>query len=198
MKPDLMASARHLRQMWRLIALILLLAGSAALPRSVVAQAGSNVDEYTLKAAFLFNFTRFVQWPETAFDSPDSPFRICVLGTDPFGARLDALTQRRVGERRIEIDRQREPAALRRCQITYVGDAVPALISAEALNENGGPTLTVSSDARFARDGGMVALVTVGGRVRLHVNLDALRESPLQVSAKLLEVAETRYGNVRG
>lgn len=178
---------------WGWVVAGIVLFGALAAPRPVLAQATSNVDEFTLKAAFLFNFTRFVRWPDSTFESADSPFRICVAGTDPFGARLDALAERRVGERRIEIDRPSEAAALRRCQIIYLGDAAPALLSAKALSNEAATSLTVSSEARFAREGGMIALVTNGGRVRLHVNLDSLRKSKLQVSAKLLEVAERRY-----
>lgn len=174
------------------------LLGALAAPSPVAAQTSSNVDEYTLKAAFLFNFTRFVQWPDSAFETADSPFRICVVGTDPFGPRLDALQQREVGERRIAIERPKETAALWRCQITYLGDDVPAPLRVVLRKGDSGQTLTVSSDARFAREGGMIALVTTSGRVRLHVNLDSLRKSKLQVSAKLLEVAERRYGETRG
>lgn len=181
----------------RLICL-LSLACLLAVPASASAQLAPDVDEYTLKTAFLFNFTRFVQWPESAFEAADSPFRICVVGTDPFGPRLDSLQQRRVGERRIEVDRPSEPAALQRCQITYLGEDVPDSIRAATINDEAVQMLTVASDARFAREGGMIALVTSSGRVRLHVNLDSLRKSKLQVSAKLLEVAERRIGETRG
>ena len=74
-----------------------------ALVLAPAAHASSAADEYALKAAFLYNFTRFVDWPPDAFPSGDGAFRICVFGTDPFGARLDALARRRVGTRPIEI-----------------------------------------------------------------------------------------------
>ncbi len=198
MSPHRNVRAKRHRALRTGLVSLLWLVGLLGVPMSASAQRAPDVDEYTLKAAFLFNFTRFVQWPDSAFESADSPFRICVVGTDPFGSRLDSLQQRRVGERRIQIDRPSEPNALRRCQITYLGDDVPDLIRAAAMSDVAVQMLTVASEARFAREGGMIALVTAGGRVRLHINLDVLRKSKLQVSAKLLEVAERRHGETRG
>lgn len=152
------------------------------------------VDEYALRAAFLFHFTRFVQWPEAAFESPDSPFRICVLGSDPFGRHLDTLEERRAGRRPIQVRRTSSPAGLVGCQIAYIAaDAQPAWLTA------GGPTLdarllTVASEDHFVREGGMMALVASGRRIQLHVNLASLQASELRVSAKLLELAEVRHG----
>lgn len=162
------------------------------------ARASSAADEYALKAAFLFNFTRFVEWPAEAFAQPDDAFRICVYGADPFGERLDALERRRVGERAIEVIRPRDLADLPRCQIAYFGDGTPRDVEAAALDNTAPTTLTVASEAGFARDGGMVALVTERGRVKLHVNLASIRRSPLRFSAKLLEVSEVRHGGGGG
>lgn len=161
-------------------------------------RASAAADEYALKAAFLYNFTRFVEWPPEAFPAPDGAFRICVFGTDPFGARLDALTRRRVGTRPIEITRPSAATDLPRCQIAYLGAGTPEAIETAALGNAAPATLTVASDAAFAREGGMVALVTAGGRVKLHVNLASIRRSPLRFSAKLLEVSEVRHGGGGG
>ena len=169
-----------------------------ALVLAPFAHASGAADEYALKAAFLYNFTRFVDWPPEAFPSGDGAFRICVFGTDPFGARLDALARRRVGTRPIEIARPSALADLPRCQIAYLGVGTPEAIEASATANAAPATLTVASDAAFARDGGMVALVTVSGRVKLHVNLASIRRSPLRFSAKLLEVSEVRHGGSGG
>lgn len=152
------------------------------------------VDEYALKAAFLFNFTRFVEWSPGSFGAPDAPFRVCVLGTDPFGERLDPLRERQAAGRPIAIERPADLAALSRCQIAYLGDGVPADLVAATRDGRLPGVLGVSSDPAFAREGGMVALVTQGDRVRLHVNLDAIRASPLRFSANLLEIAQVRHG----
>lgn len=161
-------------------------------------RASAAADEFSLKAAFLFNFTRFVEWPADTFSGPDDGFRICVYGNDPFGPRLDALARRNVGERAIEIVRPTTVDDLPRCQIAYLGAGTPNGVENAAIGNRAPNTLTVASDAAFARDGGMVALVTTGGRVRLHVNLASIRQSPLRVSAKLLEVSEVRHGGSGG
>lgn len=172
----------------------LLPALALALTLAPAARAAGAADEYALKAAFLFNFTRFVEWPPEAFPAAGGTFRICVFGVDPFGERLDALARRRVGERAIEIARPSRAGELAACQIAYLGTGTADEVEAAATRQAAPATLTVASDAAFARDGGMVALVTAGGRVKLHVNLASIRRSPLRFSAKLLEVSEVRHG----
>lgn len=181
--------------MSRSLATLLLCLGLVLLPKPAAADA-EGVDEYALKAAFLFNFTRFVEWPDSAFERADSPFRICVVGTDPFGARIDALSNRRVGTRAIVIERPRTAEVPRRCQIAYFHADSNAAQRRSAFDSRAAPTLTVGGDRAFAREGGMVALVTGRGRVQLHVNLAVIRRSPLKFSAKLLEVAEVRHDRV--
>jgi hypothetical protein len=172
----------HLAGMLLVLLLALLLAPRALGHRTAA-------DEYALKAAFLFNFTRFVEWPAHAFEGDASPFRICVFGTDPFRERLDALDMRTVGPRPIELQRPASDTTLRECHIAYLAADTPASVRAQARAATAPTTLTVSSDTTLLDEGGMIALVTEQGRVRLHVNLATVRESPLRVSAKLLEVA---------
>lgn len=157
-----------------------------------VAPAPRTTDADTLRAALLFNFTRFVEWPADAFARGQADFRICVYGSDPFGARLDALRERRVGERPIDIAYPRTADELDRCQIAYLGAQAPGQVVSAAISGGAPRTLFVSSEASFVDAGGMFALVAGGGRVRLQVNLATVRTSPLRISAKLLEVAERR------
>lgn len=170
------------------------LAMATALVASLAQAAGSAADEYALKAAFLLHFTRFVEWPATAFESDTSAFRLCVLGVDPFGRRLDAIGRRKVGQRPIEIRRPTNAEGMARCHIAYLADGSGRHRLAATIGPHPPTTLTVASDAAFANDGGHVALVTRSGRVRLHVNLASIRASPLRFSAKLLEVADVRHG----
>ena len=154
------------------------------------ARAGEAPDEFALKAAFLFNFTRFVEWPATAFSSPEEPFRVCVVGEDPFGTRLVALRQQSVGERPIRVEYPSTTEALARCQMAYIADGATSPLRTAASRRVPSTLLTVSSDSRFVRQGGMVSLVTDAGRVRLHVNLEIVRRSRLRV----LEIAQVRHG----
>jgi hypothetical protein len=166
------------------LALPMLLAAPLANPATAPA------DEYAVKAAFLYNFTRFVEWPESAFAGDPGVFRLCVFGSDPFGERLAAIQRRTVGRRPIAVERPDAASRLPSCQIAYLGRGAGADVAAAATGSASSTTLTVSSDPTFVREGGMFALVTERGRVRLHANLDSVQRSSLQVSAKLLEVAE--------
>jgi agmatine/peptidylarginine deiminase len=118
-----------------------------------------------------------------------------VIGEDPFGNRLVALRQRRVGERAIRVEFPNSVETLARCQMVYVGEDAPTALLTAAMQHDPSTLLTVSSDGSFVRQGGMVALVTDAGRIRLHINLGAVRGSSLRFSAKLLEIAQVRHGD---
>lgn len=153
------------------------LAGAAAQPPS----------EYQVKAAFLLNFTKFVDWPESVFASPEVPLSICILGEDPFGAELDKIVEgEAVNSRRLSIQRVRR-LPLPACQVLFVGREekdIPKILAAAHPG-----VLTVGEGERFLREGGMIALVIDNRRVRFDVNQPAAATAGLQISSKLLNVA---------
>jgi len=147
--------------------------------------------EYQVKAVFLFNFSRFVEWPASAFASPQSPFLVCVFGHDPFGADLDEVVKgESVNGRPLTVRRVRGVAEISECQILFIhqseerrlGEVLPAL--------NHRSTLTVSDGPGTARRGVMIRLATVQGRVRMHVNVDEARAAALVISSNILRAAE--------
>ena len=148
--------------------------------------------EYDLKAVLLYHFTQFVEWPAASFPRPDSPMVIGVLGRDPFGRALDILaTQPAENGRRIIIVRLRNLEAARNCHILFVSeseqDRLPEIIA--ALRNL--PVLTVGDFEGFATGGGIVCFMkTPDDRIRLRINLDSVRASGLNMSAKLLRIAE--------
>ena len=170
--------------------LSLLLAGAVLFPHRSAAQ---EVDEYAVRVAFIYNVTAFVEWPSAAFGTADSPFIVCVLGHDAFGARLGALEQRRAGTRAIRVEYPRNASSLSRCQIAYFGTGSPTRLVGAAQGGRLPNVLTMSSDPTFAKDGGLVSLVARGKRIRVHVNLEAIDRSSLHFSAKLLELARVRH-----
>jgi len=143
--------------------------------------------EYDVKAAFLFNFTKFVQWP-AAFASAEAPFTICIVGEDPFGRTLDDLVQgesvsgHRINVQRLQGDTQNS------CQLEYV--AKNNSIPANAL-EAGSGVLTVGEGDEFVRRGGMVGFVIDDRRVRFDISLKAAANAGLKLSSKLLAVARS-------
>ena len=151
-------------------------------------EAAQGPSEYQVKAAFLMNFTRFVDWPASAFESPASPLTICILGDNPFGTDLDQLVEgETVKGRRIVVERLRRPPGPRSCQVLFVSKAEKEI---SALLTGLGPgVLTVSDRDRFLLDGGMIALVIEGQHVRFEVNQRAAVKASLTISALMLNVA---------
>jgi YfiR/HmsC-like len=149
--------------------------------------------EYQVKAAFLLNFTKFIDWPAASFANPDSPITICILGKDPFGPVLDEIVQgETVNARKVTVQRISQPPGNQQtgpqtCQVLFVGD--PDKGTAKTLSSMGRGVLTVGEGDRFLRDGGMVALVVDNHRVRFDINQAAATGAGLGLSARLLNVA---------
>ena len=146
--------------------------------------------EYQVKAAFLLNFTKFVQWPATAFAAADSPIAICVWGNDPFGKVLDQIVAEEVVDgRKVVVRRIKGTPAPHTCQALFVnGTGKEALGSLSAL---GPGVLTIGEGEGFVRRGGMIAFVVENRRVRFGINESAAEAAGLKLSSKLLNVARS-------
>jgi hypothetical protein len=142
-----------------------------------------------VKAAFLRNFTRYVRWPPDAFSDDRSPWRICVLGHDPFGDVLDKTLASRLEQgRAFQIFRAEDLNELPRCQIVFIGykDAEKRRSALTILKKS--PVLTVSDAPEFLQEGGIIQF-QVGDRVEMSINLDQARAASLTVQTKMLEVS---------
>ncbi len=146
--------------------------------------------EYEVKAAFLYNFAKFVEWPANAFAQPSAPLRICVLGRNPFGASLTSIVQgKSISGRPLESSQMQAPAETRPCHILFISRSDPDALR-QALDTIGDlPVLTVSESDDFLRLGGMVNFVLEQDQVRFEVNLRAAERHRLKLSSKLLAVA---------
>jgi hypothetical protein len=147
--------------------------------------------EYQLKAAFLYNFTRFIEWPVQHYNSPSSPFIIGVLGKDPFGAYLDELVKgERIDGHPIEVQRFDDIKDIRRCNILFLhSDSALRLKEAiPALNQKG--ILTVSDASNFARWGGAIRFFKEDNKLRLQINTASIKVAQLNISSKLLNLAK--------
>lgn len=147
--------------------------------------------EYDLKAVFLYNLATFVEWPATAFMTPDAPFVIGVLGSDPFGSVLDGVVaDEYVGKHPITVRRFRRGDDVTGCHLLFISNSESRRLP-ELLRSLGRlPLLTVSDRPAFLEEGGMVRFATRADRLQLFVNVQATRAAELVVSSKLLEVAE--------
>jgi hypothetical protein len=144
-----------------------------------------------VKAAFLYNFAKFVEWPAQAFPSPDAPLSICVLGPDPFGGALDAaVANERIQGRLLVVRRLDVWDASARCHILFVSSTLQAqfgeLAGAETFSR---ALLTVGDGEAFLRAGGHISFFVEDNRVRFAVNADSIARSDLRISSKLMRVA---------
>lgn len=159
-----------------------------------VALAGAEPEgqekEYQLKAAFLFNFAKFVTWPESAFSGRNAPLVIGVVGPDPFGAALEkTLEGKSIGERRIEVRRFDDARDAKKSHILFI-----ARSNAERLAETigaleGAPVLTVGEDEEFTLRGGIIRFLTLDNRIRFEANSESARKAGLGLSSQLLKLA---------
>jgi hypothetical protein len=152
---------------------------------------GPKPTDYDVKAAYLYNFGRFVEWPDSAATKSDS-FNVCVLGQDPFGPALDAtLAGETIGGKNVTARRISSPQEAVNCRILFMSSEEGSRLSKimEALDR--GSVLTVSDMPQFSQRGGMIQFVLEGKKVRFEVNLTAVQRAGLTLSSELLKVATT-------
>lgn len=147
--------------------------------------------EYTLKAAFIYNFARFTAWP----DRPDKLLNLCVLGRDPFGSALDTINNKEVGPLRVAIKRLRNAdEAMRNCQIVFVTDSeVESFqMQPETLRLASG-VLTIAEREGSARQGIIIEITTDDRKIGFEFNQDSARQAKVEISSKLLRLARKVY-----
>ncbi len=153
-----------------------------ALPGAGSARAADSL-EYQVKAAMLYNFTRFVTWPQAG------DVRLCLVGNHAFDDVLAGLAGKPAGAGTFVIQPDADTDTLARCEMVFIGaqsrDRLVPLLQSLA----GQPVLTVSDDAEFIQKGGIVQFLVVDGKVRFAINPDAAQRAGLQISAKLLSLA---------
>jgi len=146
--------------------------------------------EYEVKAAFLFNFAQYVEWPPESFSTPATPIIIGVLGDDPFGRVLDQTVRgETVKSRPIAIHRSRQIENLRHCHLLFISKSERGRLTPIFAKLAGTHCLTVGETDRFAHNGGIINFRLQGANVRFEINLNAARRSGLMISSKLLRLA---------
>jgi hypothetical protein len=147
--------------------------------------------EYQVKAVFVFNFSHFVEWPPQAFTAPDQPFLICILGSDPFGGRLDeAVRGEQIDKHPLSVRRARNIGDIGDCKILYIDRSEGAQLQQILATLDHRSTLTVSDLDGSAERGVMIQFTTESSRIRLRINVEAARTAGLTISSKLLRPAE--------
>jgi hypothetical protein len=146
--------------------------------------------EYLVKAAFLYNFAKFVEWPPEVFVGTQAPMILCIVGADPFGRVIQSIEGKTVKGRRLVIQRAAEGKRLEPCHILFVSASenkrLPDLLS--KLDRS--PVLTVSDMRQFSHLGGMITLIKAQDTIRFEINVDAAQHVNLKISSELLRLAK--------
>jgi hypothetical protein len=149
---------------------------------------GQRRDEYDVKAAFLINLAKFVDWPVP--DRSSQVLAICIFGDDPFGRAIDLLTRDQIIQgRTVEIRRLRSASEAVGCQMAFVRSKEREKASALLQAVRGLPVLTVGEELEFAQLGGAIYLPTANNRVDIVINPSAVEDAGLRLSAKLMSLA---------
>lgn len=155
--------------------------------------------EYQVKAAFLFNFGKFVEWPESSFADEKSAFSICVLGEDPFGTALDDLSGKFIGRHPVSVWRIKKPDAASRCQVIFVSASEKSHLPETLRALRGSNALIVGDTQGFAASGGAIEFTLEENHIHFTINADAIHRAGLRASSQLLALAKIVHdGQSRG
>lgn len=186
-----MAFLKHLAR-WRSCQAVLkwlLVAGATT--ATLAAQPSETRPEYKIKAGYLYTFTRYTEWPATAFTNATSPIVVGVLGEDPFGETLDQVVQGRVSQGRpVTVRRSRRVEDLQACQVVFICRSEKnrlAEIIATLRNTN---ALTVCDVSAFLNQGVMIHLTVVDQAVRFEVEIEPAQRAGLRFNSRMLDAAK--------
>lgn len=157
-----------------------------------------TANEYEVKAAFLYNFAKFVEWPPEAFKNDGeghAALIVGIIGNDPFGGVIDQIINgKTINGRPMVIKRFKGYQNLRECHILFIGSSEQKRLPQIFENLKAGSVLTISEMNLFSQQGGIISFVTENNRVRFEINAFAAEQANLRISSKLLALAKTVRG----
>jgi len=151
------------------------------------AQGFNSMVEYRVKAAYIFNFAKYVDWP----GEDSKVFKVCTAGRDDLGGALSALDRRTAQGREIQVRRDVPIDQLRDCQIAFVGESDGRLLSTVVRSLSGSPVLVVSDVRQAVESGAHILLAAIDDRVEFDVNLAGLQRANLKASSQMLKLARS-------
>jgi len=164
--------------------------GLALLPAAGASAQEAQPSEYQVKAAFLFNFAKFVEWPPESFAKETSPLVIGILGDNPFGGDLERTVQNKtINNRPLVIEQLHSSAEATNCQVLFISTSEKKRLPEIFNGLRGASVLTVSETDGFTEAGGMINFVWEGKKIRFEINNDAARKAKLKINSKLLSLA---------
>jgi hypothetical protein len=148
-----------------------------------------SMSEYLLKAAFIYNIAKFVEWPPGSFESEKTPLVFCVLGKDPFGYSLNTIDGKIVQGRTLTVRHVDRIEELRACHILFISSSETNRLPQVLQSLKDSKVLTVSDIPHFAQNGGIINLITLDNKINMEINVTAADKARMQISSKLLKLA---------
>jgi hypothetical protein len=149
-----------------------------------------KVSEYQVKATYLYNFGRFVQWPASSAAANGNSFSICVIGQDPFGAALDTILSGEIIDGKAAVAKRiAKPQDAVNCRVLYISTSEDSRLKDVLGAVDKAGVLTVSDIPQFSQRGGIIQFVMAGNKIRFEVNLTSAQDAGLILSSDLLKVA---------
>lgn len=152
--------------------------------------AAEVITEYQLKAAFLYNFASFTQWPDE-----HELYRLCVIGVNPFDDNLETISRKKLYGKPIKIISDVQPGNIKDCQIIFIAKSAEKQLARVLSTVANQPVLTVSDIEDSAVQGAMFSLITIKNKVTFESNFTSIENSHLSISAKLLRLAKKMHKN---
>ncbi len=148
--------------------------------------------EYEIKAAYLYNFIKFVSWKDESVEG-SGEINVCILGKDPFQELIDPINGKTIQGKPIKLFKFDSMSVAPVCTVIFISESerkgVENILTTPELEH----ALTVSDIEDFAKNGGMIGFVQVGNVIRFEINLLSARKSGVAISSKLLELAQEVY-----
>ncbi len=169
--------------------ILIFICGAFAGPGASIA-GSAETTEFQVKAAFVYNFVKFVQWPHDSFPATgDAPISICVLGQDPLGDALESLKGLTAYGRNLSVRRIAGQGEADRCQVLYLCRSEREAMGNLLKGMKAG-VLTIGDMKSFASAGGIINFVIVDNRVSFEINVDAAERAKLKISSQILKLAK--------
>lgn len=157
---------------------------------AVISVRAHSATDAAVKAGFVYNFTKFTEWPAESFATASAPLNLCIVGNQPLDGNLSLLHGRMAQGHPINVRGNPRNEELRVCHILFVGDGEERRGAAALTQLAGAPVLTVSDMEGFADQGGIIGLTLSGDRVQFTVNLRAARQVGLKLNSQLLRLGK--------
>ncbi len=145
--------------------------------------------EYQVKAAFLYNFIKFVEWPNEALQDTSNTITIGILGKSPISAALKSIEDKGVKKHKLVIKHFKKHKDLELCHVLFISQSARKSLNEVLEKLQGSSTLTISEVEEFPRFGGMINFIIVESKVRFEINIEAAEKANLKISSKLLRLA---------